>query len=106
MFGHMDLTDCIDTAPEKELASTLDRLEGQDVILDRLEEWPCANFIRFNKIKGKVLHLGWGNSQHQYRQGHERIDSSPAEKDLDILVDEKLHVSQQCMLQARKPAIS
>jgi len=58
--------------------------------------------MSFNKSKCKALHLCRGNSHYHYKLGDERIEHSPGEKDLGVIVDGKLVMSQQYVLTAQK----
>ncbi|KAK4827997.1 hypothetical protein QYF61_022774 [Mycteria americana] len=75
---------------DTKLSGAVNMLEGTNAVqrgLDKLEQWAKVNLMKFNKAKRKVLCLGQGNPQYQYRLGDECVESRSVEKDLWILGD-------------------
>ncbi|PKU43614.1 rna-directed dna polymerase from mobile element jockey-like [Limosa lapponica baueri] len=78
---------------EYTLSKFADTPEGCAAIqrdLDRLESWAERTLMNFNKGKCRVLHLWRNNPMHQYSLGANLLESSFVEKDLGVLVDNRM----------------
>lgn len=84
------------------LANTQDERTTLQSNLDWLEDWAERNKMSFNREKCKVVHLGRKNVGHTYRMGDSWLGSSTSEKDLGVVIDNKLNMSQQCETAARR----
>jgi len=60
------------------------------------------SLTKFSKCKCRVLHVEGNNPMHQYRLGVDLLESGSAERDLGVLVDDRLTMSQQCALVSKK----
>lgn len=63
--------------------------------LDRLGRWAAFVCMTYNKTKWWVLHLDQNNPMQWYRFGEEWLESCLTAKDLRVLADSQLNMSQK-----------
>ncbi|KAJ7410923.1 hypothetical protein BTVI_51693 [Pitangus sulphuratus] len=76
------------------LGGAVDSLKGREFLqrdLDKLEDLAITHQMEFT-LQG----MEWGNPGCLYRPGNETLESSATERDLGVLYDGKLNLSQQC----------
>ena len=78
-----------DTKIYRVLSTVDDNQELQDDI-DSLSVWSEQWQMPFNTKKCKVMHFGHGNAMHQYAMNGENLEATDHEKDLGVVVDDKL----------------
>ena len=88
----------IKSADNTKLGRIANTLEDRNKIqndLDRLEHGSKNNRMKFNWEKW-TWHLGKRNQLHSYKMGDTWLSKTMSKKDLGIVLDHKLNMSQQC----------
>ena len=62
--------------------------------LDELQKWAEKWKMSFNVNKCKIMHLGFGNVNHEYNLNGTVLTETVEEKDLGVLIDNKLNFAR------------
>lgn len=105
---------CLDTrfectlrrfASDTKLSEAVQSLKGRESLqrdFDRWEFRAITKHMEFNKNKCQILHMRLCNIECTARLEDKRLGCSPAERDMGVLVDCKLSMSQQCALVSKR----
>lgn len=77
----------------------ISKVQGRDATqrnLIRLEKWAVRKLMKSSKGPSSVLPLGRNYHRHLYSLRANQLKSGLAEKDLGVLMENQLTMSQQC----------
>ena len=69
--------------------------------LDGMVDWTVRWGMQFNVQKCKVMHVGRSNAEHKYSMGGAELSKTEEERDLGVIVSNKLKPAAQCAKAAR-----
>ncbi|CAM4707266.1 unnamed protein product [Lepidochelys kempii] len=90
-------------ADDTKLGGIANLEKDQEIIqedLDDLVNWSYR--MKFNSEKCKVMHLGINNKNFSYKLGTHQLEVTEEEKDLGVLVDNRMTMSRQCDMALKK----
>ena len=92
-------------ADDTKISGIADNLESCESIqndLNNITEWSTTWGMEFNVEKCKTLHIGNKNINFPYNMGGNNLSVTAEQKDLGIIVDNKLKFSKQCVEASKK----
>ena len=92
-------------ADDTKWGRSVDRQEDRErfqLEIDRLSDWSGAWQLHFNTSKCKIMHLGKKNVRQEYTMEGRVLESTAAEKDIGVMIQENLKPSLHCATTAAK----